>query len=301
VSKRAVALFVAIGLVWGIPYMLIRVAVEHLEPATLVFARTAIGACVLLPVAAARGELRPLLPRWKPILAYTVVELAVPWLLLSSAEQRLPSSLAGLLVAAVPLVGAVMAFAGGDRRHLAGRSLVGLLVGLGGVAVLVGLDIPSPDVGAVAMVGGVVLGYAGGPALVARYLSDAPALGVVATSLSLCAAGYAPFVASSLPHAVASAPPRVLASVLTLGLVCTALAFVLFFALISEAGPVRATVVTYINPAVAVLLGCLVLAEPFTAATAGGFVLVLAGSYLATRGGRHDVGLEAPALGAEAP
>ena len=226
--------------------------------------------------------------------------MAVPWLLLSSAEQRLPSSLAGLLVAAVPLVGAVMAFASGDRRHLAGQSLVGLLVGLGGVAVLVGLDIPSPDAGAVAMVG-VVLGYAGGPALVARYLSDAPALGVVATSLFLCAAGYAPFVASSLPHAVASAPPRVLASVLALGLVCTALAFVLFFALISEAGPVRATVVTYINPAVAVLLGCLVLAEPFTAATAGGFVLVLAGSYLATRGGRHDVGLEAPALGAEAP
>lgn len=303
VSRRAALLFAAVGVIWGIPYLLIRVAVEHLEPAALVFGRTAIGAVVLVPIAAARGELRPLLPRWRPLLAYTVVELAVPWLLLSAAEKRLPSSLAGLLVAVVPLVGAVMAFATGDRRHLAGRSLGGLLLGLAGVALLVGFDIPRADLGAVAMVGVVVVGYAGGPALVARYLGDVPALGVVAISLLACAAGYAPFVAGSLPHAVASAPARVLASVVVLGLVCTALAFVLFFRLISEVGPVRATVVTYINPAVAVLLGCVVLGEPFTAATAGGFVTILAGSYLATRGSRREVAdagtVGTPALGGE--
>lgn len=274
------------AVIWGIPYLLIRVAVRDVDPAMLVFSRTGIGALVLLPVAANRGALRPLLALWRPILVYTVIEVAIPWLLLSRAEERLSSSLSGLLVAAVPLVGVVIGtlFARWDpdreRDRLGIGALSGLLVGLLGVAVLLGFDVSSSDAGSAALIAGVVSGYALGPAIVARYLSDVPALGVVAASLGLCAVGYAPFALSHLP---AHAPGRVIASIVVLGVVCTALAFVLFFALIAEVGPVRATVITYVNPAVAVLLGVVFLREVFTASTAAGFALIIAGSFLAAR------------------
>jgi drug/metabolite transporter (DMT)-like permease len=274
------------SVVWGIPYLLIKVAVRHLDPVVLVCSRTAIATVVLLPLAMARGELRPVLARWRPLLAYTVAELAVPWVLLARAEERLPSSVSGLLVAAVPLVGAVVAFILGRRGrggadHLGRRGLAGLAVGLAGVAVLVGFDVSGTDVGSVGLVAVVVVGYALGPALLSRHLADLPVLGVVAASLAFCTLGYAPFALTSLP---ASLPPgRVIAAVVVLGVVCTALAFVLFFALIGEIGPVRATVITYVNPAVALVLGVAFLHEGFGVATAAGFVLILAGSVLATR------------------
>jgi len=121
VTRRGITLFVAMGAIWGLPYLLIKVAVRDLEPATLVFCRTGIGAVILVPVALARGELAPLVRRWKPLVAYTVVEIGVPWVLLSTAEQRLPSSLSGLLVAAVPLVGAVLSVGLRDRVRLGPR------------------------------------------------------------------------------------------------------------------------------------------------------------------------------------
>jgi drug/metabolite transporter (DMT)-like permease len=280
-TRRGIALFVAMGAIWGLPYLLIKVAVRDLEPATLVFCRTGIGAVILVPIALARHELGPLVHRWKPLVAYTVVEIAVPWVLLSTAEQRLPSSLSGLLVAAVPLVGAVLAFGLRDRAQLGRRGVAGLLVGLAGVAALVGLDVGRADIGSVAIVGVVVIGYAGGPLILARSLGDLPGLGVVAASLLLCAVAYAPFALTRLPAAVP--PARVIAAVVTLGVVCTALAFVVFFNLIGEIGPVRATVITYINPAVAVVLGVVFLHESFGWGTALGFGLILGGSFLATR------------------
>jgi drug/metabolite transporter (DMT)-like permease len=282
-SKRGWVLFAAMSVIWGIPYLLIKVAVRELSPAMLVFCRTGIGAAVLVPVALARHELRPVLGRWRAVAAYTVAELAIPWVLLSQAERRLPSSLSGLLVAAVPLVGALLAWvvARGDHDRVGGRGMVGLVVGLAGVAVLVGFDVSAADLRSVALVGVVVLGYALGPLILARALSDLPALGVVSASLLLCTVAYAPFALTELPAAVPSA--RVAASVVTLGVVCTALAFVLFFALVGEAGPVRATVITYVNPAVAVLLGVVFLHESFGLATAAGFVLILGGSVLSAR------------------
>jgi len=281
VTRRGITLFVAMGAIWGLPYLLIKVAVRDLEPATLVFCRTGIGAVILVPVALARGELAPLVRRWKPLVAYTVVEIGVPWVLLSTAEQRLPSSLSGLLVAAVPLVGAVLSVGLRDREHLGSLGVAGLLVGFAGVAALVGLDVGRADIGWVAIVGVVVVGYAAGPLILARSLGDLPGLGVVAASLLLCALGYAPFALTHLPPTVPSA--RVIAAVVTLGVICTALAFVLFFNLIGEIGPVRATVITYVNPAVAVVLGVAFLHETFGAGTALGFVLILCGSFLATR------------------
>jgi drug/metabolite transporter (DMT)-like permease len=281
VSRRGWLLFAAMGVIWGLPYALIKVAVEDFSPATLVGARTGIAAVVLVPLAAARGDLRPVLARWRPVVLYTICELTVPWLLLSTAEKRLPSSLSGLLVAAVPLVGAGIARLIGGHDPLGARGLAGLLVGLAGVGVLVGFDVTGSQASSVAMVAGVVLGYAVGPIILARSLADLPTLGVVAASLVLCAVVYLPWAVTDLPPA--ATPARVWASVLVLGLVCTALAFVLFFLLIADAGPVRATVITYVNPAVAVVLGVAFLNERFGLATAGGFAMILLGSVLATR------------------
>jgi drug/metabolite transporter (DMT)-like permease len=268
------------GIIWGIPYLLIKVAVRDIDPVVLVFARTAIGAIVLVPLAAARRDLRPLLHRWRPLVLYTLVEVAIPWVLLSRAEESLSSSLSGLLVAAVPLVGATVARLSGHRGLLGSSGLAGLAVGLVGVAVLLGFDVSAADGGAAALVGVVVVGYSLGPAIVARSLQDVPALGVVALSLLLCSLGYAPFALTNLPTHV---PARVLLAVAVLGVVCTAVAFVVFFALIAEVGPVRATVITYLNPAVAVVLGTAFLHEPFSLTTGAGFALILIGSYLSGR------------------
>jgi drug/metabolite transporter (DMT)-like permease len=232
-----------------------------------VFARTAIGALLLIPLAAARGELAPLLPYWRMILAYTAAEVALPWVLLSDAERRLPSSLTGLLVAAVPLIGVLLARLTGSDERFGGRRLLGLLLGLAGVAALVGLDVSGSNLGAVAEVGLVALGYAIGPMIIARRLAGVPALGVVAASLALTAVIYTPFGLAQMPSALPS--PRVLVAVGILALVCTAVAFLLFFALIGEVGPVRATVITYFNPAVALVLGIVLLREPFTLGAGG--------------------------------
>ncbi len=284
-TRRGWLLFVTMGFIWGIPYLMIKVAVGGLHPATLVFLRTGIAAVVLIPIAVGRGDFRGLLRRWRPLLAFAAVEVAVPWLLLNSAETRLSSSLSGLLIAGVPLVGALLAWATGGER-LGPQRILGLLVGIAGVAALVGLDLHIGDVWALLAIAGVAVGYAVGPWILARYLADAPGLGVIAAAMAVTALGYLPFAATHMP---AHLPGRsVLASVLVLGLVCTALAFVVFFALIAEVGPVRATVITYINPAVAVTLGVLLLHERFTLGIAVGFALVLAGSVLATRRSRSS-------------
>lgn len=279
-TRRGVVLFAAMCVIWGIPYLLIRVAVRELAPATLVFLRTAIAALLLAPVAAYRNELRPLLRHWKPLLAYTAVEVSLPWVLLARAETKLTSSLTGLLIAAVPLAGALIVTLTGDREQLGRRRWLGLLTGIAGVAAIVGLNLGQVDLVALVEIGFVAVGYAVGPIILSRSMSGLPAYGVVAASLLLSALVYAPFAAASWPAAMPSA--HVVESVLGLAVVCTALAFLLFFALIAEVGPVRATVITYINPAVAAILGVTLLGERLTTGMVVGFALVLAGCVLAT-------------------
>jgi drug/metabolite transporter (DMT)-like permease len=270
------------ALIWGIPYLFIKIAVAELTPASLVFLRTVIGTALLLPLAAARNDLPPLLRKWKWILIYTAVEVAVPWFLLSDAERHISSSLTGLLIAATPFFGAIMARATGrgddrlDRRRIAGLAL-----GFLGVAALVGLDVRGSDLGAIGQVLIVAVCYAAGPTIVARKLSDLPSLGVVAASLVITAVVYAPVAITQLPPSLPS--PSVLFAVAALGVVATALGFLVFFALIGEVGSARATVITYLNPAVALALGVAVLGEPFTVGIAIGFVLIVLGSILATR------------------
>jgi drug/metabolite transporter (DMT)-like permease len=265
--------------IWGVPYLLIRVAVRDLSPATVVFARTAIGGGLLLPIAISRGVLPELRGHWRWLLVFTVLEVAGPWYLLTSAEEHLTSSLAGLLVAAVPLVGIGLSRLVGQPEVMTGRRWAGLVIGIAGVASLVGFQLGHLDMTAVAEIFVVAVGYAAGPLVLARALSDVPSLAVVSASLSITAIGYAPLALTSHPHDVSG---KVIWSVLTLAVVCTALAFLVFFALIIEVGPTRATVFTYVNPAVAIALGVTVLGEHLTAGMMIGFPLVLIGSVLAT-------------------
>ncbi len=269
------------GLIWGIPYFFIKIAVSELSPASLVFLRTAIGAALLLPVAFARRDLCPLLPHWKWIVAYTVVEVATPWFLLSDAERRISSSLSGLLIALVPSIGAVLAWATGSDDRLDLRRILGLGLGFLGVAALVGLDVGAGDIGAVGEVALVSLGYALGALIIARRLQGLPLFGVVASSLALTMVVYAPVGVAQLPQSLPS--PEVIVAVAVLGVICTALGFLVFFPLIAEVGAARATVITYVNPAVALALGVAFLKEPLTFGIVLGFVLIVLGSVLATR------------------
>ena len=280
-TRRGWVLFAAMCVIWGIPYLLIKVAVRDLSPATLVLARTAIAALLLLPIAAVRSELRPLLQHWAPLLAFAAIEIGIPWVLLGIAEQGVSSSLTGLLIAAVPLVGAVIARTTGERERLGAQNGLGLFIGLVGVAAIVGLNLEGAGTVSLAAIALVVICYAVGPVILQRFLAGLPALGVIAGSLGVTAVAYLPIAAFSLPDRIPSA--TVIGSVVALAVVCTAVAFLFFFALIAEIGPVRATVITYVNPAVAAVLGVAILGEHFTAGMGVGFVLVLAGSVLATR------------------
>jgi drug/metabolite transporter (DMT)-like permease len=286
-TRRGVLLFAAMCVIWGLPYLMIRVAVRELAPVTLVFFRTGIAALMLTPVALLRDELRPLLRRPLPLLAYTVVEVAVPWVLLSDAETKLTSSLTGLLIAAVPLVGALIVTLTGDRERLGGRRWIGLLLGIVGVAAIVGLNVGQVNVVSLVEIALVAVGYAVGPIILSRSLSDMPALGVVSASLFLTTIVYAPFAALRLPSKLPGS--HVILSVLGLATICTALAFIVFFALIAEVGPTRATVITYLNPAVAAVLGVAILGEHLTSGMIVGFALVLGGCVLATGPGAQVV------------
>ena len=281
-SRRGVLLFAAMCVIWGIPYLLIKVAVEDLSPSMLVLARTSLAAVILLPIALFRRELRPLLPHWLPLLAFAAIEIALPWVLLGAAETKISSSLTALLIATVPLVATVIALTTGDRERPEGQTLLGLLVGIVGVAAIVGVNVEGGVVPIVQVVL-VAVCYAVGPVILQRWLAALPALGVIAASLAATAVAYVPIVLLGSAGEAPSA--KAVGAVLGLAIVCTALAFLLFFALIAEAGPVRATVITYVNPAVAALLGVAILDEHFTVGMAIGFAFVLAGSVLATQPG----------------
>jgi drug/metabolite transporter (DMT)-like permease len=274
------------------------VSVREVSPAFLVLVRTAGGALLLSPFVVRRGLLAPLLARWKPLVAYTVAELCVPWWLLFTAEKKVSSSLAGLLVAAVPIAGAVIARVTGSDR-LDRRRAAGLVLGLVGVAALVGFNVGRSDLVAASSFVLVVTGYALGPWILSRHLSEVPGPSVVVASLVLCAIVYAPVAVLQRPTGALSA--SVLASMAGLVAVCTAVAFIAFFALIAEVGPMRATVITYLNPAVAVVLGVAVLGEKFGPMTAVGFAAVLGGSVLATRSVRSGPVRSGPVRSGQVP
>jgi len=280
-SRKGWALFGALGVVWGIPFLLIKVADNGgISVWFLVFSRVFVGAALLLPAAIRRGTLRQLRTRWPWVVALSVVEVILPWLLLSAAEQHLSSSVSGLILAATPIVGIGVARLAGDRERLTLTRAAGLVIGLGGMVLLVGPALAGGGTLPVLEAAGTAVCYAIGPVIAARKLAGLDSLSLTAASLSLASAVYVIPATLTPPHHLPAA--SVLGALLGLAIVCTALAFLLYLALIAEAGPVRAEVVTYVNPAVAVVLGVAVLGEPLTPMMIGAFGLILAGSVLAT-------------------
>jgi drug/metabolite transporter (DMT)-like permease len=279
-------LFAAMSVIWGVPYLLIKVAVGGVPVPVLVLARVGLGAALLLPIAMRRGQLAAIRPVWPWVALFALVEMILPWYALPDAERRISSSLTGLLIASVPVIVAVLSLfvSGGDR--LSSVRWAGLLIGLGGVALLAGPNLvgSSAGGGAAKSVGEVLfvaLCYATGPLIANRKLADVPPLAMTATCLAIASVVYAPIAALNWPSAVPST--SVLLSIAGLAFICTAAAFLIFFRLIAEAGPARASVITYINPAIAVTLGVAVLGEHVTLTMLAAFATILVGSVLATR------------------
>ena len=280
-SRRGWFLFVSLGIIWGLPYLFIKVAVEHLEPPIIVFLRVVMGAALLLPIALRRGALRPVRPVLGWTIVFALVEVTGPWVLLSFAETKVSSSFAALMISAVPLVGAVLAHVLQLDDRLHGARVLGLAMGVAGVAALVGLDVQTGGTIAVVALVVTAVGYALGPIIIATKLQSVPAIGVITTTFVFNAIVYLPVAILRWP--TEPVPGAAWGSVVVLGVLATAIAFLIFFELIAEVGPTRMTVITYINPAVAVVLGVLLLDEPFTLGIRIGFPLVLLGSFLATR------------------
>lgn len=279
-TARGWLLFSLMGVVWGIPYLMIKVAVDEVSPSAVVFARCALGALLLLPFALRQpGLARTVRTHWKPMLAFAVIEIVGPWYTLTDAERHLSSSTAGLLIAGVPIVGVLLSSFFGAAESLGARRVTGLALGLGGVGVLTVPHLTGGDALSLAEVLITVVGYATAPLIADRHLKDVPTLHLITPCLALAALVYAPAAAATRPQALPSA--EALAALAALGVVCTAVAFVAFLELIKEAGPIRASVITYVNPAIAVAAGALFLDETLTATVLAAFALILTGSVLA--------------------
>ena len=284
-TRKGWLLFVSMSVVWGIPYLFIKIAVRELDPSIVVFARVGIATAILLPIAARRGILRQVRERWVTIAALACVQIVAPFLLISYGEQHISSSLTSLLIAADPLLVVLLALRFDPSERVSGVRLLGLLIGMGGVVVLLGLDVSGDKqrlLGAV-LVLLATTGYAASALLIKRPgIAALPSLGVVTIMCVTSTIILLPLALTRLPNKMPDM--GVIVSLLVLGSICTALAYLLFFALVAEVGASRGTVITYVNPAIAVFLGVTLLGEPLSAAIIVGFLLIIAGSWLSTGG-----------------
>jgi drug/metabolite transporter (DMT)-like permease len=282
-TPRGWILFAAISVVWGVPYLFIKLAVDDgLSPGFVAWSRVALAALILLPIAVRNGALRGLPLRW--LAAFALFEITIPFPLIAFGEQRVSSSLAAILIATVPLVIAFLALRFDRGEQPTRTRFLGMLVGLGGVVALVGIDIGgrgSELLGAAAVLGA-AFGYACGPLIAKRHLTAVDPLGPVAGALGIASILLLPFALLGAPTETPT--DQAIASVVVLGLVCTALAFLVFFRLIAEVGPSRASIITYVNPVVALALGVAILDEHLTTGAVAGLLLILAGSWLSTDG-----------------
>jgi drug/metabolite transporter (DMT)-like permease len=281
-TTRVWLAFLVLGVIWGMPYFFIKLAVSEMSPIWVAWGRLLCASLLLVPIAAWRGQLRGILRYWRVILLFAFVELVGPFYLIALGEQWVSSSLAGILLAGVPLVVVIVAPFLGVHERVGARRLFGLVTGLVGVIALLGFDIGGDSRGWLGA-GAILLaavGYAVGPLIVQKHLAGVDSLSVVSASVAV---GFVVLTIPAMLTVPAVTPSGVaLGSVAILGIVCTALGLLLFVYVISRAGASRAAVVTYVNPAVALLLGVFLLNEPFGAGPAAGLVLILLGSWLAT-------------------
>jgi drug/metabolite transporter (DMT)-like permease len=275
---------VGLGITWGLPYFFIKIAVREISPFDVAWGRITLAALILLPIAWRRGALRALAPHKAAVLAFALVEFTIPFCLISMGERWIPSSVTAILIATVPLIIAFISRFFDLHERLGAVRLTGLLVGLAGVVALVGLGTLWGPL-AWAGVGCVVIStacYAIGALTIQRYLHAVDSIGSIAGSLAISSLLLLVPAMLSLPHRMPSV--LALSSIAILGLVCTALSMLMMFYLVKNAGASRAAIITYINPAVATLLGMALLDERLGAWGLIGFGLILLGSWLATRG-----------------
>ena len=286
-SKRGLILFLAAGIFWGLPYFFIAIALEDFSTQTIIFARTLIGAAVLIPYAIKKGVIRQTLASWPYVLLFAALEMLGPWWLITESEKHISSGLTGLLVATVPFFALfIVAFILKDRSSLRPVPLAGMVTGFAGVAVLVGIDSIFGHIDPI-WVGAVVLaavGYAIAPIMARQKMPQAPTSGVIGLSMAVVALAYAPASISALPLELQGMPGLdSWIALVVLGLVCSALAFVIFFELLKEVGPIKASLITYVNTAVALLLGTAFLNEPITPGLLIGIPMVTLGLYLSAK------------------
>ncbi|WP_172807174.1 DMT family transporter [Candidatus Aquiluna sp. UB-MaderosW2red] len=286
-SRKGLILFSLAGLFWGIPYFLIAIALESFSTPTIVFARTAIGAIILIPYAIKTGSLKPALKAWPFVLLFAALEMIGPWFLITEAQKHISSGLAGLLIATVPFYAvAILALFFKDRSALRPVPLAGMAIGFLGVGIIIGIDSIVGDTSAI-WIGAVVLaalGYASAAIMANRKLGEVPIAGTIGLSMLIVSLVYSIPASSFIPKEIASNPPlESWLAILALGVVCSALAFVIFFRLLREVGAVKATLITYVNTAVAILLGTVFLSEPITPGLIAGIPLIAIGLYLSTK------------------
>ena len=285
-SRKGFILFLLAGLSWGVPYLFIKLAGAEFSNASIIFSRVLVGALVLVPLALYRKTLMAAVREWRWVLVFAALEMIGPWWLITEAERHIDSGLAGLLVATVPFFSLPIAYFLGDKSVVHPKTLFGVGIGFTGLILLVGIDSFSGHIDPL-YVGFMVLsaiGYAVAPAVAAHKISHVPSEGMIGLSMAIVAVVYAVPAAFTLPADIAKSPSLgAWASLLGLGVICSAIAFVVFFALIKEIGSARATLITYPNTAVAILLGVLVARETFTLGMGIGLPLVALGSYFASR------------------
>jgi drug/metabolite transporter (DMT)-like permease len=267
------------ALLWGIPYLLIRVAVRELDPGVLVLFRTAPAALLLTPIVTHQRAWSALRKNLKWIVVFAVVEFGIPWYFMSTSERHINSSLTSLIICAVPLFSVVASRFTRSHEPIGARRLGGLVAGAVGVALLVGLDLKGGSITWIGLMLLVCVGYAIGPIILATKLQSVPGPAIVCGATGVVALGWIPYDVFHWPTRVSA---ETWLSVGVLSVFCTAGAFLVFFELIKEAGSSRSVVVVYSNTALAVLLGVVGLHEPFTIGIALGFPLIVLGSYLAT-------------------
>jgi drug/metabolite transporter (DMT)-like permease len=281
-SRKALFHFVLVGILWGIPYLLMKVAVEDFPPAAVVAGRTLIGASILIPVALYRKKFKGAVLGFKFVAFYALMEMIGPWILITTAEQKINSGLAGLLVSTVPIFATIITSLRGDHSVWQFKRIIGIVVGFIGLILVVGIEslTGTSDPLSIAMVILAAMGYSYAVIMVTSNLPLVDGIAINGLAMALTTIFWAPVAIAQWPSSISLDSAL---SLIALGVLSTAFAFILFFKLMEEIGPARGSLVTYLNTAVAVVLGVIILREPLTAGIIIGLPLVLVGSYLASR------------------
>jgi drug/metabolite transporter (DMT)-like permease len=282
VSRKSLFYFLLVGFLWGIPYLLMKVAVEEIPPSAIVAGRTLIGAAILIPVALYRKTFKGAVLGFKYVAFYALLEMIGPWILISTAQKKIDSGLAGLLISTVPIFAAIITSLRGDHSVWQFKRMFGIVVGFIGLIAVVGIESFSGNShpASIAMMILAAMGYSYAIIMVTTNLPLVDGIAINGLAMAITSIFWAPLAIAQWPAQVSLKPAM---SLIALGVLCTALAFLIFFKLLAEIGPARGSLVTYLNTSVAVVLGVIVLDEPITTGLIVGLPLVLIGSYLASK------------------